>query len=165
MTVQTDLPYRPNVAAALFNHNGQVLVARRANHELISLTHPWQMPQGGIDATENPRTAILRELHEEIGTSHATIIGEIDEWLTYDFPPEVAKKLGNKHRGQRQRWFALRFLGTDAEIRLDADPNPEFVEWRWIALADAPSLTVPFKRAIYARVARDFARFTTPTGD
>ncbi|MBW4036766.1 MULTISPECIES: RNA pyrophosphohydrolase [Acidiphilium] len=164
MTDPATLPYRPNVGAALFNRVGQILIARRAGHQ-ASFTHPWQLPQGGIDAGEDPRTAVLRELGEEIGTTEAAIIGEIPDWITYDFPPDIAARLGNRHRGQRQRWFALRFTGTDAMIRLDADPNPEFIDWRWADLATIPALAVPFKRHIYERIARDFAAFATPQGD
>ncbi|MGC9269946.1 RNA pyrophosphohydrolase [Acidiphilium sp.] len=164
MIEPTTLPYRANVGAALFNRTGRILVARRADQGGL-VTHPWQLPQGGIDAGEDPREAVLRELGEEIGTSAATIIGEIPEWVTYEFPPAIAARLGNRHRGQRQRWFALRFTGTDDMIRLDADPHPEFIDWRWTDLAAIPDLAVPFKQHIYHRIAHDFARFATPTGD
>jgi putative (di)nucleoside polyphosphate hydrolase len=157
----TDLPYRPNVGAALFNRDGLVLVARRAN--MPNAEGPaggWQLPQGGIDEGEDPSTAILRELEEEIGTRKAEVIGEHPEWLTYDLPPDL---LGiawrGRYRGQRQRWFALRFTGQDSDIRLDLDPNPEFDAWRWVPLAELPSLAVPFKRAIYEILAASFARF------
>lgn len=157
------LPYRANVGAALFNRQGEILVARRA--DLRAFEHfPWQLPQGGIDDGEDPRRAVMRELREEIGTDAAEIIGEIPDWLTYEFPDEVVQKFGNRHRGQRQRWFALRFLGTDDLIRLDADPNPEFSEWRWVSLESIVALAVPFKRHIYQRVADAFSQFTTPNG-
>ena len=105
---------------------------------------------------------MLRELEEEIGTAHATIIGEHDEWLSYDFPPEARVPYKDRFRGQRQRWFALRFDGTDADIRLDLDPHPEFDAWRWAELPDLPGLAVPFKRPIYEALARDFARYAVP---
>ncbi|GAA5266188.1 putative (di)nucleoside polyphosphate hydrolase [Acidiphilium sp. MT5] len=159
----TALPYRANVGAALFNRQGEILVARRTDLKAFE-RFPWQLPQGGIDAGEDPRRAVIRELREEIGTDAVTIIGEIPEWLTYDFPDEVMQKLGNRHRGQRQRWFALRFLGTDDLIRLDADPHPEFSEWRWVSLATIVALAVPFKHHIYQRVADEFSRFTKPDG-
>ena len=102
--------------------------------------------------------AAVRELAEEIGTAHAEIIGEHPAWLTYDLPPElIGKALGGRYRGQRQRWFALRFLGDDAEIRLDLDPHPEFDAWRWADLADLPAMAVPFKRTIYEVLAASFA--------
>ena len=159
----TDLPYRPNVGAALFDRHGKVFVARRAGSaNAEGAAGGWQLPQGGIDADEDPRTAVLRELEEEIGTARATIIGEHDEWLSYDFPPEARVPYKDRFRGQRQRWFALRFEGTDADIRLDLDPHPEFDAWRWAALAERPGRAVPFKRPIYQALARDFARYAVP---
>jgi putative (di)nucleoside polyphosphate hydrolase len=153
------LPYRQNVGAALFNSAGRVFVGRRGDVPGTQ-DHVWQMPQGGIDAGEEPRAAVLRELAEEIGTANAEILGEHADWLQYDLPPElVGRAFGGRYRGQRQRWFALRFLGVDAEIRLDAHQPAEFVEWRWVALAELPSLAVSFKRPIYETIARDFARF------
>ncbi len=155
------LSYRRNVGAVLFAGDGRVLVARRADlPKAEAAAGGWQLPQGGIDADEDPRTAVLRELAEEIGTDRAAIIGEHPDWLTYDLPPAlVGHALGGRHRGQCQRWFALRFLGTDADIRLDADPHPEFDAWRWVKLAELPALAVPFKRPIYETLARSFARF------
>jgi putative (di)nucleoside polyphosphate hydrolase len=161
------LPYRPNVGAVLFNGLGLVFVAHRAD-----LPHAegrpggWQLPQGGIDAGEDPRVAVLRELGEEIGTARAAIIGEHPEWLTYDLPDAlVGVALGGRYRGQRQRWFALSFLGCDADIRLDRDPHPEFDAWRWAELAELPALAVAFKRPIYEVLARSFARFARPVGE
>ena len=161
MTGPADLPYRLNVGAALFNQRGQVLVARRADLPNIEgAPGGWQLPQGGIDAGEDPRTAVLRELAEEIGTDRAEIIGEHPDWLTYDLPPHlIGVALGGQYRGQRQRWFALRFTGTDTDIRLDLDPHPEFDAWRWAELAELPELAVPFKRPIYSVLATSFASF------
>lgn len=158
------LPYRPNVGAVLFNGQGLVLVARRAKFpNAEGPAGGWQLPQGGIDEHENPRDAVLRELAEEIGTDHATIAGEHPDWLTYDLPSElIGVALHGKWRGQRQRWFALRFTGVDADIRLDADPHPEFDAWRWARLAELPKLAVAFKRPIYKVLATSFARFAVP---
>ncbi|MDT7952314.1 MAG: RNA pyrophosphohydrolase [Acetobacteraceae bacterium] len=160
----SDLPYRPNVGAVLFNREGLVFVARRADlPNAEGAPGGWQLPQGGIDADEDPAVAIFRELEEEIGTARARIIGEHQEWLTYDLPPAlVGKALGGRYRGQRQRWFALRFEGSDADIRLDLDPHPEFDAWRWTPLADLPDLAAPFKRPIYDVLAREFAAFAVP---
>jgi putative (di)nucleoside polyphosphate hydrolase len=158
------LPYRPNVGAALFNRQGQVLVARRADlANAEGAPGGWQLPQGGIDAAEDPRAAVLRELAEEIGTDRAEIIGEHPDWLTYELPPNLlGVALGGRFRGQRQRWFALRFTGQDADIRLDHDPHPEFDAWRWAELAELPVLAPDFKRAIYRVLAVAFAPFATP---
>jgi putative (di)nucleoside polyphosphate hydrolase len=155
------LPYRPNVGAVLFNTDGMVLVARRAHFpNAEGPAGGWQLPQGGIDEAEDPRKAVLRELAEEIGTDRAEIIGEHGEWLTYDLPDHlIGHALGGRYRGQKQRWFALRFLGSDADIRLDADPHPEFDAWRWAELAELPALAVDFKATIYEVLAQSFARF------
>lgn len=160
----SDLPYRPNVGAVLFNPAGLVFVARRA--DLPNAEGPaggWQLPQGGIDEGEDPRAAVLRELEEEIGTRAAEVIGEHPDWLTYDLPADL---LGiawrGQYRGQRQRWFALRFTGQDGDIRLDLDPHPEFNAWRWVELAALPGLAVPFKRPIYQALAQSFAPFAAP---
>ena len=155
------LPYRPNVGAVLFNPDGLIFVARRADlPNAEGAPGGWQLPQGGVDEDEDPAVAVLRELEEEIGTARAEILAEHPDWMTYDLPPElIGKALGGKWRGQRQKWFALRFTGADSDIRLDLDPHPEFDAWRWAPLADLPAMAVAFKRAIYERLATDFARF------
>jgi putative (di)nucleoside polyphosphate hydrolase len=155
----TDLPYRANVGAALFSRDGRVLVGRRADLG-ADRGEVWQMPQGGIDEGEDPRAAVMRELSEEIGTDNAEIIGEHPEWLSYDLPPElVGRVLGGRYRGQRQRWFALRFLGHDDEIRLDAHQPAEFDAWKWVELSALTSLSVGFKLEIYRTLTASFAAF------
>jgi putative (di)nucleoside polyphosphate hydrolase len=158
-----NLPYRPNVGAVLFSQAGLVLVARRADlPNAEGAPGGWQLPQGGMDEGEDPAIAVLRELEEEIGTGQAAILAEHPEWLTYDLPPHlIGVSLGGRYRGQRQKWFALRFLGADTDIRLDLDPHPEFDAWRWARLSDLPAMAVPFKRGIYEVLARDFARFAS----
>ena len=157
----TELPYRPNVGAVLFNPAGLVFVARRADlPNAEGAAGGWQLPQGGMDAGEDPRRALMRELKEEIGTDCAEIIGEHPEWLSYDLPAHLLGiALKGRYRGQKQRWFALRFTGADSDIRLDLDPHPEFDAWRWTRLAELPALAVDFKRPIYEILARSFARF------
>jgi len=160
-----DLPYRPNVGAALFNAAGLVLVARRLDRTDRSEDAGWQLPQGGIDEDEDPRLAVFRELREEIGTANAEILGEHPAWLTYDLPEHlIGTAFKGRYRGQRQRWFALRFLGVDADIKLDADPHPEFDAWKWVPLDALPGLAVPFKRPIYEILARDFAGYAMSFG-
>ncbi len=138
-----------------------MLVARRADlPDAEGAPGVWQLPQGGIDADEAPRDAVLRELREEIGTDRAEILGEHPDWLSYDLPPHlIGRALGGRYRGQRQRWFALRFTGVDADIRLDLDPHPEFDAWKWLPLAELPRQEVGFKQAIYAILAISFAPF------
>jgi putative (di)nucleoside polyphosphate hydrolase len=141
------LPYRPCVGVMLFDSRGQVFVGRR-----IDTPDAWQMPQGGIDRGEAPETAALRELEEEIGTANAEIVAGTAEWLAYDLPEHLVGKLwGGRWRGQRQKWFACRFLGDDSEIRLDT-AHPEFDAWRWVEPEQLTGLIVPFKRAIYSAV-------------
>lgn len=160
------LPYRRNVGAVLFGPGGKVLVCRRADQPHAAagsneaLAGAWQLPQGGIDAGEDPAEAVLRELEEEIGTAKAEILAEHPDWLSYDLPEAlVGVALGGRYRGQTQKWFALRFTGTEADIRLDHAPHPEFDAWRWVELAALPALAVGFKREIYQELARAFARF------
>ena len=158
------LPYRPCVGVALFNKDGLVFVGNRI--QLFDVgPNTWQMPQGGIDEGETPSVAAFRELHEETGVKakHADIIGEVSDWLTYDLPPDlVGKALKGKYRGQKQRWFAMRFTGSDKDIDLTADAHQEFTDWRWVKLPEIVDLIVPFKRAIYERVAKDFASLARP---
>ena len=116
------------------------------------------MPQGGIDAGEEPAEAALRELEEETGTSSARIIGEAAEWVRYDLPNEMIGKIWQgRYRGQRQKWFALRFLGTDDEINPAGVAHPEFDGWQWMDAGDLANNVVAFKREIYAMIVDEFA--------
>ena len=153
-------PYRRGVGAVLFDKRGRVLVARRLDTPRAA----WQLPQGGLEAGESPRRAVLRELAEEIGTARARIMGECRRWLAYDLPPALAaRSWGGRYRGQKQKWFALRFIGRDSDIRLDADTNPEFGAWKWIPLENLADLIVSFKRPVYRALIAAFARFVKPT--
>jgi putative (di)nucleoside polyphosphate hydrolase len=140
------LPYRPCVGAMLVNAVGRVFVAKRID----SPGDSWQMPQGGIDEGEDPAKAVIRELQEETGTDEAEIIAESERWRTYDLPVELAGRLwGGKYRGQRQKWFAMRFLGEDHDIDIEAHKIPEFSAWKWVEIDEVVNLVVPFKRALY----------------
>jgi putative (di)nucleoside polyphosphate hydrolase len=150
----SELPYRPCVGIFLINDAGKVLVGRRIGAEADA----WQMPQGGIDAGEEPAEAALRELEEETGTSSARIIGEAAEWVRYDLPNEMIGKIWQgRDRGQRQKWFALRFLGTDDEINPAGVAHPEFDGWQWMDAGDLVANVVAFKREIYAMIVDEFA--------
>ena len=145
--------YRQGVGLLLFNKRREIFVAQR----LDSAKGAWQMPQGGIDKGETPRTAALRELKEETGTDLAEIVAESQSWLRYDLPPKLASKLwGGRYKGQEQKWFALRFLGQDSDIDINTE-KPEFSDWRWVKPSEALTLIVPFKRALYADVLAEFA--------
>ena len=168
MPSQKSLPYRPCAGMTVFNRAGLVFVGRRTDGpEHVDATHVWQMPQGGIDEDKDPYAAALRELYEETSIRSVQKLGEIADWLTYDLPREVVKTAwGGKYRGQKQKWYALRFTGKDSEINID-DPGgghkPEFVEWRWVEMRELPDLVIPFKRETYERVVKEFQRFARQT--
>ncbi len=146
------LPYRPCVGIMLIDGGGRIFVAQRIDNPSAA----WQMPQGGIDAGESPRQAALRELQEEVGTDKAEILAESRNWWRYDLPAERVPQLWDgRYRGQEQRWFALRFLGEDADIDIETE-SPEFRAWRWAELAELPDIIVPFKRQIYREVIAEF---------
>ena len=151
MVDPADLPYRPCVGVMLANAAGLVWVGRR-----IDTPDGWQMPQGGIDDGEGAAAAAMRELHEEIGTDRAEIIAESKEWYRYDLPPHLlGKAWKGRYRGQEQRWFLLRFTGSDADIDI-ATEHPEFDAWQWVAPGALCDLIVPFKRAVYEQVVAEF---------
>lgn len=149
----SNLPYRLGVGLVLFNADGLVWVGRRLDQK----GDAWQMPQGGIDDGETAQEAALRELEEEIGTGKAEIIAESKDWLTYELPPElVGVAWKGKYRGQKQKWFALRFTGRDQDISIETE-HPEFAEWRWVEFDRLVELIVPFKRELYQQIAAEFA--------
>jgi putative (di)nucleoside polyphosphate hydrolase len=145
--------YRPAVGIMLLNRRGQVFLGRRIDMPIMPA---WQMPQGGIDRGETPRQAAMRELEEEIGTGKATILGESRTWLKYDLPVELAGGMWDgRYRGQRLKWFAMRFVGSDRNINL-ATKHPEFDAWQWIVPDRLLELIVPFKRQLYSDVLCEF---------
>ena len=159
-----ELPYRPCVGIMVLNRAGHVFIGRRANGpEHVDSGHAWQMPQGGVDADEDPWAAARRELYEETRIRSVERLDEIKEWLTYDIPRQlIGQAWRGRYRGQKQKWYAERFTGDEREIDTIHPPGshkPEFLEWRWEPMANLPNLVVPFKRATYERIVKEFARF------
>jgi putative (di)nucleoside polyphosphate hydrolase len=147
-----DLPYRPCVGMMVLDAKGRILVGKRIDQSVEA----WQMPQGGVDEGEDPRAAAFRELQEEIGTDNVEILREHGDWLTYDLPEHlIGLKWEGRYRGQAQKWFAMRFLGSDSEINLATD-HEEFSDWRWIDAKELLELIVEFKRPIYEKLFEAF---------
>ncbi len=151
------LPYRPCVGLMLMNAEGQVFVGKRNDGPKDA----WQMPQGGVDKGEDPRNAALRELWEETGVSAdlVEVVAETDGWLPYDLPHDIVPKIWKgRYRGQEQKWYLMRFSGTDDQINIDTD-HPEFCEWKWQDPSNLIEEIVPFKREVYERVVVAFAAY------
>ena len=142
------LPLRLGVGAVVLNKKNQVFVGKRKDNPIDK----WQMPQGGVNAGENLIDAMKRELHEETGIQNIKIINEIDGWFEYELPKNLLGKIWKgRFRGQKQKWFVVKFLGSDGEINLQTD-KPEFIEWRWIDIEYLPNVIVDFKRKVYEQL-------------
>ncbi len=146
------LPYRPSVGLMILNSKLEVFVGRRVD----SKSEAWQMPQGGVDDGEAIKDAAFREMKEEIGTNNAQILAETKQWYQYDLPYYLISKLWNgRYRGQRQKWFLLKYLGKDEDINISYG-DVEFVAWRWVKIEELTQIIVPFKRNLYISVIEEF---------
>jgi len=151
------LEYRKNVGMVLINAEGHIFAGKRLDNN----TDAWQMPQGGIDEGETPEAAAFRELSEETGLHHskARLLGKTKDWLSYDIPVDLIPKLWNgQYRGQKQKWFAFKFLGKDSDINIVTE-EPEFSEWAWKSRDNLLSSIVPFKLDVYQRVFLELGHF------
>jgi len=148
------LPYRSNVGIMMVNEKGYVFVGQRLDNN----QNAWQMPQGGIDAGEDPETAAYRELLEETGVKKKDVrfVASSSQWLSYDLPEDLIPILWNgKFRGQKQKWFLFKFLGEDGDINI-ATKHPEFSKWKWISKESLLKEIVPFKKSVYENVLKEF---------
>lgn len=164
-----ELGYRPCVGIMVLNRSGLVWVGQRADTpgDAEGRGAWWQMPQGGIDDGEDPERAAYRELFEETGMRTVAIVSSIPTWLTYDLPQElVGKAWGGRYRGQKQRWFLMRFNGLDGEINIEPGPGHEreFSTWRWAPADELVGHIVPFKRPVYTEVIAHFGPLARPVG-
>jgi len=140
-----DLPLRSGVGIVLLNNQNKVFVAKRIDNP----KNFWQMPQGGIDEGENPLKAAFRELEEETSIRNAELIKELDGTITYELPDRLLGIIWKgKYRGQKQKWFLMRFIGKDSEININTS-NPEFLDWKWIELDLITDVVVDFKLHVY----------------
>jgi len=159
------LPYRLCVGVMLLNRDNNVFVGRRRNEagpEHVNAAYSWQMPQGGIDEGEEPYPAALRELYEETSVRSVELVAEAPDWYSYDLPQEILRRSWRgRYRGQRQKWFALRFTGNETEINVRhpaGGHRAEFSEWRWAPMDSLPGLIIPFKRPVYEQVVAAFSQ-------
>ena len=153
MKNKKQLPLRTGVGIVLLNNENNIFVGKRIDNPQNS----WQMPQGGVDPNEDFLQAAKRELEEETGIKSVKLIKELNGWFQYDLPKYLLGKLWNgKYRGQKQKWFVMKFLGRNDEINVKTK-NPEFLDWKWIELAKLSDIAVHFKADIYKKIKRELS--------
>tara|TARA_Y100000817_G_scaffold313515_1_gene309802 strand:- start:1073 stop:1546 length:474 start_codon:yes stop_codon:yes gene_type:complete len=145
MNINRILPLRIGVGAVVLNNKNRVFVGKRKDNPVDK----WQMPQGGVNEGENLIDAMKRELKEETGIKNIRILKEVEGWSEYELPENLLGKIWRgKYRGQKQKWFIVKFLGNDNEIDLRTS-NHEFIEWKWLEIESLPGVIVEFKKKIY----------------
>ena len=148
MDRSSNLPLRIGVGIIVLNRNNLVFVGKRIDNP----ANFWQMPQGGVDKNEDFFQAATRELEEETGINKIKLIKELNYWLEYDLPKNLLGKIWKgKYRGQKQKWFIVKFLGSDNEINIKTE-NPEFIEWKWVKPEELSNIVVEFKKDVYAKL-------------
>ena len=153
--IKKKLPLRTGVGAIVLNKKNFVFVGKRKDNPIDK----WQMPQGGVDNGENLKNAMLRELEEETSIKNIKILKEIDYWLHYELPKNLLGKIWKgKYRGQKQKWFIVKFLGDDSEINLKTK-KPEFIEWKWIEIDKLTGVIVDFKKEVYKKLVKEIKNF------
>ena len=149
------LPLRIGVGAIVLNNKNKIFVGKRKDNPV----NKWQMPQGGVDKNESFLTAMKRELDEETSIKNIQIIKEIDGWFQYELPKNLLGIIWKgKFRGQKQKWFIVRFVGKENEINLKTK-HPEFIEWKWIKMDELPKVIVDFKKNVYEKLLIELKKF------
>ncbi|MDB9784486.1 RNA pyrophosphohydrolase [Pelagibacteraceae bacterium] len=153
---KVNLPLRTGVGIVVLNSRNEVFVAKRKDNPV----NKWQMPQGGVEPGEELLSAMRRELYEETSIKSFKIIRELEYWLEYELPKNLVGIIWKgKYRGQKQKWFIVRFEGSDEEINLETE-NPEFIEWKWIDIKELPNVIVNFKKHIYEKILIELNNFS-----
>ena len=150
-----NLPLRTGVGVVVLNSKNEVFVAKRIDNP----GDKWQMPQGGVDPGEKLIEAMKRELFEETNIKNIKILKELDYWLQYELPENLLGIIWKgKYRGQKQKWFIVRFIGKESEINLKTK-NPEFIEWKWVEIDELPKIIVDFKKTVYEKLIINLKKF------
>lgn len=155
--MKNDNLYRPCVGIMLFNSKREIFTAKRIDYD----SSAWQMPQGGIEALEEPKEAVIRELFEETSITNQNIeyVSELEKWLYYDIPRDIISRLWNgKFKGQKQKWFLYRYIGKNNQINIDTE-SPEFCSWKWTPVDSLVESIVPFKKEVYKEVVKNFRKY------
>ena len=149
--MSSQLPLRIGVGIIVLNNENKIFVAKRKDNPI----NKWQMPQGGVEPDETSLEAMNRELYEETSIKNIVVLKEIEELLQYELPPHLVGIIWKgKYRGQKQKWFIVRFLGNEDEINLNTK-HQEFIEWKWVDAAKLPNIIVEFKKKLYQNLLKE----------
>ena len=152
---KNNLPLRLGVGIILINDKNKIFVGKRIDNPV----NLWQMPQGGVDKGEKLKQAALRELEEETGINKVKIVGEIENWLEYELPKNLLGKIWKgEYRGQKQKWFIMKFLGNNQDINIKTK-KPEFIDWKWVEIIELPKIVVNFKIKVYEKIVKELKNF------